>query len=245
MRFRNSTMSRKLLAGERCDAMKKKAATTHDESPPPKTYRRDFVDDALGSVAAGFMMASAWSRWAGLFERSATWKRSLLTVSIRESGRIEVTGQWIEFLKRRFREGEAIGIRLVDRLFGGTVTGGEPFSGRVDYYRDGSISAANPREYDYRSPFPSRDFIPPKDFRTKTDAATDKLWGARRLCICPSRRYEQAAKHKFCSQCGGSLIPLTFHCDACHLEWSMEVGKLNNGKLYCPTCYGLLTPVKE
>lgn len=216
---------------------KKKNTTTHHESLPPKVYRRDFMDDALGSVAAGFMMANAMNR--------LTWKRALFTFTILQSGKLELGGQWIDFLRRRFHEGEAIGIRLVDRLFDGAPQSDEPFSHRVDYFRDGSVEIAKPREYNFRSAFPSRDFIPPKDFRTKTDVATDKLWGSKQLCICRSHDAEQAAKHKFCSQCGGSLIPLTFHCAECKLEWSMESGKLNDGKLYCLSCYGLLTPVKS
>lgn len=180
--------------------MKKKAAKpTHvrpagDESSTPKTYRRDFVDNILGSAAAAFMMANAMGKLDGAFGRSMTWKRSLLTVSLHESGRIEVTGQWAEFLKRRFHEGEEIGIKLVSRLFG--------------------VS------------------IPPRPPQT-----VDHKWGSTRLCHCPHCNEEQSAKHMFCQFYGGSIVPATFNCVLCGMEFSMISHKLLDGKLYCPSCY--------
>jgi hypothetical protein len=118
---------------------------------PRKDCHRDFVTDTLGSVAAGFMMAGAMGRLNGNFGQSLAWKRSLLTFSILESGRIRIDGQWIEFLRKRFHEGEEFGIKLVSCLLEPALP--HPFPPtRVDYMRDGSVSVN--REYDYRSKFP-------------------------------------------------------------------------------------------
>jgi len=117
---------------------------------PRKDCRRDFVTDALGSVAAGFMMAGAMGRLNENLGRSLTFRRSLFTFSILESGRIRIDGQWIEKLRKRFHEGEEFGIKLVSRLLGPALPVAFPQT-RVDYWRDGSVSVN--REYDYRSRF--------------------------------------------------------------------------------------------
>jgi hypothetical protein len=115
---------------------------------PRKDYRPDYASNFISGLTGGFIAQTLSN-----LSHNLDWKRALLSVTLHDSGHIEVQGRWVEWLRQHF------GLQWLFRLLSppplqarhSAVDPGV-YAHHLDVDRQGRVSTA--KEYDYVSRFP-------------------------------------------------------------------------------------------